>query len=92
MQKLNGHGDTVPGVRYTVIGTGCDEIITPYQSQFLSGAGVQNILLQNQCSLDAVDHLASQYDSISLRDTLNALDPAHAVAPVCHPVLPRVGG
>jgi triacylglycerol esterase/lipase EstA (alpha/beta hydrolase family) len=92
MKKLNGHGDTVPGVKYTVIGTRYDEIITPYQSQFLSGAGIQNLLLQNQCSLDAVDHLASQYDSISLRDMLNALDPAHAVAPDCHPVLPGAGG
>ena len=92
MQKLNGNGDTVAGVNYTVIGTRFDEIITPYQSQFLSGPGVTNILLQDQCSLDAVDHLASQYDSIALRDMLNALDPAHAQAPVCHPVLPGVGG
>ncbi len=92
MQKLNGNGDTVAGVNYTVIGTRYDEIITPYESQFLSGPHVDNILLQNQCSLDAVDHLASQYDSIALRDMLNALDPARAVAPVCHPVLPGVGG
>ncbi len=92
MQKLNGKGDTVAGIDYTVIGSRYDEIITPYQSQFLSGPNVDNILLQNQCSLDAVDHLASQYDSIALRDMLNALDPARAVAPVCHPVLPGVGG
>ena len=92
MQKLNGGGDTVSGVSYTVIGTRYDEIITPYQSQFLSGSHVHNILLQDQCSLDGVDHLASQYDSISLRDMLNALDPAHAVTPACHPVLPGVGG
>jgi triacylglycerol esterase/lipase EstA (alpha/beta hydrolase family) len=92
MQKLNGNGDTVPGVAYTVIATRYEEIITPYQSQFLSGSDVHNILLQDQCSLDAVDHLASQYDSISLQDVLNALDPAHAKAPACHPVLPGVGG
>jgi triacylglycerol esterase/lipase EstA (alpha/beta hydrolase family) len=92
MQKLNGGGDTAKGVHYTVIATRYDEIITPYQSQFLSGPGVKNILLQDQCSLDAVDHLASQYDSIALRDMLNALDPDHAQAPVCHPILPGVGG
>jgi triacylglycerol esterase/lipase EstA (alpha/beta hydrolase family) len=92
MHKLNGHGDTLAGVNYTVIGTRNDEIITPYQSQFLSGSQVDNILLQEQCSLDNVDHLASQYDSISLRDMLNALDPAHSVPPACHPVLPGVGG
>ena len=92
MQKLNGNGETVPGVRYTVIASRYDEIITPYQSQFLSGRNVDNVLLQRQCALDAVDHLASQYDSISLRDVLNALDPAHARAPACHPVLPGIGG
>jgi triacylglycerol esterase/lipase EstA (alpha/beta hydrolase family) len=92
MQKLNGHGDTVAGVAYTVIATRYEEIITPYRSQFLSGPDVHNILLQDQCSLDAVDHLASEYDSIALQDMLNALDPAHAKAPACHPVLPGVGG
>jgi triacylglycerol esterase/lipase EstA (alpha/beta hydrolase family) len=92
MQTLNGTGDTVAGVNYTVIASRDDEIITPYQSQFLAGADVTNILLQDQCKLDGVDHLASQYDSISLRDMLNALDPAHAEAPNCHPVLPGVGG
>ncbi len=92
MQKLNGNGDTVPGIGYTVIATRYDEIITPYQSQFLSGPHVHNILLQNECALDGVDHLASQYDSIALRDMLNALDPRHSVAPVCHPILPGVGG
>jgi triacylglycerol esterase/lipase EstA (alpha/beta hydrolase family) len=92
MRKLNDKGDTVAGVDYTVIATRYDEIITPYQSQFLTGSDVTNILLQDQCKLDAVDHLASQYDSISLRDMLNALDPAHATTPDCHPVLPGVGG
>ena len=92
MQKLNGGGETVPGVAYTVIATRYDEIITPYQSQFLSGSDVRNILLQDQCRLDAVDHLASQYDSIALQDVLNALDPARATRPDCHPVLPGVGG
>ncbi len=92
MQKLNRGGDTVAGVSYTVIGTRYDEIITPYQSQFLSGPRADNILLQNQCSLDMVDHLASQYDSIALGDMLIALYPSHAVKPICHPVLPGIGG
>ncbi len=92
MHQLNERGDTVPGVKYTVIGTRYDEIIAPYQSQFLTGPQVDNILLQDQCSLDSVDHLASQYDSIALRDMLNALNPARDEAPVCHPVLPGVGG
>ena len=92
MQKLNAGGDTVPGVRYTIIGTRYEEVITPYQSQFLSGPGVRNILLQDQCPIDYVDHLASIYDSIALHDALNAFDPAHATRAVCRVVLPGVGG
>jgi triacylglycerol esterase/lipase EstA (alpha/beta hydrolase family) len=92
MQKLNAGGDTLPSIRYTVIGTRYEEIITPYESQFLSGRKVTNILLQDQCGTDAVDHLASIYDSIALQDMLNALDPAHAKAPACRVVLPGVGG
>jgi triacylglycerol esterase/lipase EstA (alpha/beta hydrolase family) len=92
MQKLNAGGDTVPGVDYTVIGTRYEEIITPYRSQFLVGSSVTNILLQDQCPTDYVDHLASIYDSVALHDMLNALDPSHATRPKCTVVLPGVGG
>ena len=79
-------------IRYTVIGTRYEEIITPDDSQFLHGGHVTNILLQDQCATDFVDHLASSYDSIALRDVLNALDPAHAQPPTCTVVLPGAGG
>jgi triacylglycerol esterase/lipase EstA (alpha/beta hydrolase family) len=92
MRTLNDGGDVVAGVRHTVIGTRYEEIISPYESQFLAGDGVTNILLQDQCPTDGVDHLASSYDSIALRDVLNALDPVHARAPECKVVLPGVGG
>jgi triacylglycerol esterase/lipase EstA (alpha/beta hydrolase family) len=92
MQKLNAGGDTLPGVRYTVIGTRYEEIITPDESQFLAGRAVTNILLQDQCATDFVDHLASTYDSVALHDVLNALDPPHATKPACTVVLPGVGG
>jgi triacylglycerol esterase/lipase EstA (alpha/beta hydrolase family) len=34
LTKLNAGGDTVPGVRYTVIESGNDEVVTPYTSAF----------------------------------------------------------
>jgi triacylglycerol esterase/lipase EstA (alpha/beta hydrolase family) len=92
LQNLNGGGDTVPGVSYTVIETRYDEVVTPYTSAFLSGPNVTNILLQNQCPLDFSEHISISYDHIALRDVLNALDPAHARSAVCTFVAPLEGG
>jgi len=90
--NLNAGGDTVPGVKYTVIETIYDEVVTPYSRAFLSGPNVTNITLQSQCWLDGTEHLGIIYDHIALRDALNALDPAHAVRPTCTYVAPFNGG
>jgi triacylglycerol esterase/lipase EstA (alpha/beta hydrolase family) len=92
LNNLNSGGDTVPGVKYTVIESIYDEVVTPYWSAFLSGPNVTNITLQSQCWLDFSDHLGIIYDQIALRDVLNALDPAHAVWPWCVYVPPVIGG
>jgi len=91
LQTLNAGGDTVAGPTYTVIETRYDEVVTPYTSAFLSGPGVTNITLQQQCLLDLGDHLAIIYDPIALHDVLNALNPAHATRPACVPVFPVLG-
>ncbi len=92
LQQLNAGGDTVAGVKYTVIETTYDEVVTPYTSAYLSGADVTNVNLQSQCLLDNSDHLGIIYDQIALQDVLNALDPAHAVSPPCVYVPPAIGG
>jgi triacylglycerol esterase/lipase EstA (alpha/beta hydrolase family) len=88
LANLNAGGDTVAGVSYTVIETKYDDVVTPYQSAFLSGANVTNITLQNQCGLDLTDHIGIAFDPIALADMLNALDPAHPVPVPCLLVLP----
>lgn len=92
IQHLNSVPDTVPGVKYTVIATKFDEVVTPYQSQFLSGPGVKNITVQSKCWLDFSDHISIAFDHVALREVLNALDPAHARNTICTPVLPLIGG
>jgi triacylglycerol esterase/lipase EstA (alpha/beta hydrolase family) len=92
LTALNAGGDTVPGVRYTVIATRHDEIVTPYTSSFLNGPGVTNITLQDGCALDHAEHLAISFDRRALAYVRNALDPAHPVTPPCRLVLPGVGG
>ena len=84
LQKLNADGDTVPGVDYTVIASRYDEVVTPYQSQFLSGANVHNVVLQDLCAVDLSEHVAiGTTDKIALHEAVNALDPAHASPTDC---------
>jgi len=92
IQKLTSVPDTVPGVNYTVIATHGDEVVTPSDSQFLSGTNVTNIYVQDKCSLDAAEHIALAFDHIALREVLNALDPAHPGTAACTPVAPIFGG
>jgi hypothetical protein len=92
MTQLNAGGDTVSGVRYTVIESANDEVVTPYQSAFLTGPNVTNITLQQQCAADQGEHLSMGYDHIADADVLTALDPQHPQHPACTPVAPVTGG
>ncbi|MGW1493869.1 esterase/lipase family protein [Streptomyces sp. NPDC002402] len=84
LTKLNAGGDTVPGVRYTVIATRYDQVVTPYRSQYLDGANVHNVLLQDLCAVDLSEHVAiGLLDRIAFHEVANALDPAHASRTNC---------
>ncbi|MEU9736327.1 alpha/beta fold hydrolase [Streptomyces sp. NPDC048002] len=84
LTKLNAGGDTVPGVKYTVIATKYDQVVTPYRSQFLNGTDVRNVLLQDLCPVDLSEHLAiGLFDRIAFHEVANALDPARAKATTC---------
>ncbi|MFD5571366.1 esterase/lipase family protein [Streptomyces cadmiisoli] len=84
LTKLNEGGDTVPGVRYTVITTKYDQVVTPYRSQFLSGPNVRNVLLQDLCPVDLSEHVAiGLFDRIAFHEVANALDPARAKPTTC---------
>jgi pimeloyl-ACP methyl ester carboxylesterase len=91
LAKLNAT-PTVAGVNYTVIESRDDEVVTPYTNAFLpAAANVSNITLQNQCALDASDHLEIASDPVAMADMLNALDPAQPVKVPCLVVLPLTG-
>jgi len=82
--NLNVNGQTVAGVKYTVIATKYDEVATPYTSQFLpAGPSVTNITIQDQCVFDFSNHVAMAVDQIVAHNVKNALDPAHATTPGC---------
>jgi triacylglycerol lipase len=71
MKKLNQGEDAPPPPSYTVISTKYDEVVTPYKSQALAGA--TNVVLQDHCKADVVDHVGIIYDRVALQWTLNAL-------------------
>ncbi|MFF6984134.1 esterase/lipase family protein [Streptomyces sp. NPDC008343] len=88
MTKLNEGGDTVPGVRYTVIATKYDEVVTPYRTQFLNGPDVKNVLIQDRCAVDLSEHaLLGLTDRIAFHEVVNALDPARATPTTCASVI-----
>lgn len=74
IKKLFGSGEPLAsGVRYVVIETTHDEVVTPYTNAFLSGSGVTDITIQDQCSGDPVAHIGMFDDSPSLQNVLNQL-------------------
>ena len=80
-------------MKYVVIETADDDVVTPYTNAFLpAAANVQNITLQNQCPQDASDHISIPYDSNALQDMINALGPDSAgFQPSCAAVGPVIG-
>lgn len=91
-RSLDAGGDTVSGVKYTVIVSQYDEVVTPYTNGYLSGSNVTNINLQNGCFLDFAEHIAISYDRRALYHVLNALDPAHPRWIPCYPIAAFIGG
>ena len=92
--RLNGNGETIPGIDYTVIVTKYDEISTPYRKAFITagpGATVDNITLQSVCSNDLSDHFSISYSKNVAQIVLNKLDPEHPHAIQCYPQLPFIG-
>jgi pimeloyl-ACP methyl ester carboxylesterase len=77
-----------PGVKYTIIETKNEEVVTPVGSTFIDEPGVVNEYVQSSCPADTVDHGDLSYDNTTIRLTLNALSPSTAVAPTCLQTFP----
>ncbi|PXX54937.1 triacylglycerol esterase/lipase EstA (alpha/beta hydrolase family) [Nocardia tenerifensis] len=75
LQELDKDGMTADGVRYTMIATREDQIVTPYTSAFINAPNVTNILVQDGCPEDRTGHIAGSTDPRTVDLALNALDP-----------------
>ncbi|PTR27692.1 lipase (class 2) [Rhodococcus sp. OK519] len=85
LAALNAGGDTVPGVRYTTIGSRYDEMIQPHSNIALRDPGATNLSVQDLCPENKGGHFNMVYDSFALGLVVRELDPT-APAPVCRPV------
>src|SRR4051794_8075108 len=74
LKTLTAGDQTPPPASYTVVETRNDEVVTPYQSEFLpAGDRVTNVLLQDLCPTDPTDHVGIPYDPVALQWMLAAL-------------------
>ncbi|KAF9906754.1 hypothetical protein BX616_000635 [Lobosporangium transversale] len=66
LKDLNEGGDTVPGVQYKFIVSKYDQVVTPYTNGILRDKNplVQNVVLQDLCSVDFSEHVAQMLDPI----------------------------
>lgn len=69
---LNSPVDTVPGVQYTVIVTRYDQVV-PYQASLLTGPGARNVVIQDLCPANTVEHTGISYDPVAQQLVFDAL-------------------
>jgi predicted esterase len=80
---LNNGPIAQPGVRYTIITSRADELVTPTDTAFVREPGVDNQYVQDTCPFDPVGHIGEAYDLNVWNLVTNALDPAHATKFLC---------
>ncbi|MEV5965787.1 alpha/beta fold hydrolase [Kribbella sp. NPDC051952] len=83
VQQLNAGPIAQLGVKYTVIASRFDALVTPHETSFIREAGVTNQFVQDTCPLDPVGHVGLAFDPSVAQLVANALDPAHAQRVMC---------
>jgi triacylglycerol lipase len=75
LRKLNAGQETPGPVDYTVVQTVYDAVVIPYTSAFLGGPStrVTNVLLQDRCRNDPIDHVDMPIDPVAVQWVEEAL-------------------
>ncbi|APE34940.1 hypothetical protein BOX37_14390 [Nocardia mangyaensis] len=85
LTELNSGPMTAPSVRYTMIATAYDQIVSPPSVSFIDAPNVTNTLIQDGCPEDRAGHLAESTDPRTIDLVLNALDPVRHPSVRCLP-------
>ncbi|NUR94622.1 MAG: alpha/beta fold hydrolase [Kribbellaceae bacterium] len=83
VQQLTAGPIAQPGVRYTVIASRFDTLVTPHETSLIREPGVTNEYVQDTCPLDPVGHVGLAFDPTVAQLVANALDPTHATTVAC---------
>jgi len=75
---LNAGPIAQPGVKYTIITSRFDELVTPTATSFVNESGVKNLYVQSSCPFDPVGHIGEAYDPNVWHLVENALSPSTA--------------
>lgn len=85
LTELNSGPMTAPAVRYTMLASAYDQIVSPPSVAFVDAPNVANILIQDGCPEDRAGHLAESTDPRTIDLVLNALDPVRHPTVRCLP-------
>lgn len=87
LSRLNADSEALPDVKYTVIATKFDEIVTPPERTFLNPASgsVDNLWVQDECPTSKATHLGLTSDPTVASMVYSALDPQYTASetPAC---------
>lgn len=83
LRDLNSGGLTRPGVKYTVIASTKDTVVTPWTNSLIKEAGVVNQTIQDFCPADPTGHPGASFNVVTYQLVRNALDPAHSQPVKC---------
>jgi triacylglycerol esterase/lipase EstA (alpha/beta hydrolase family) len=83
IKTLDAGSIAQPGIRYTIIETKNETVVTPVGSSFIAEPGVVNQYVQQFCPFDTVDHINMPYDNVVIQLVKNALSPSTALPPNC---------
>ena len=72
-QIYNNGPVTRPGIKYTMIATADDTLVTPYTNCFIWEPGVTNILIQDRFPGKSISHVDTMYDQQVMSLLLEAL-------------------
>lgn len=81
--ELNDGPIAQPGIRYTIIASTNDQVVTPPETSFVDEPGVTNQFVQDVCPSSRVGHVSLAYDSSVATMIGNALDPDNPQPVTC---------